>query len=141
MTDTTINSIAEVIKVAGCGSASLIFQYYNKENIELIIERVIHILGLPIRLIFPQQVAKQTGHIGNGLHTEKDEAHVIFGGFQFTTKYNASSGLPIYNSSNGISKIKVYNMEIYQDGGEKDNLILTQRSLLKFHRRLGHMNF
>ena len=117
------------------------FQDDKKDNIELIIEKILHIQGLTFRLISLQQVSTQIGQISYGLHTEKDEAHVIFGGFQFTTKYNASSGLPIYNSSNGISKIKVYNMEIYQDGGEKDNLILTQRSLLKFHRRLGHMNF
>ena len=44
------------------------FQDDKKENIENIIERALNIPGLPIRIIFPQQVAKQTGHIGYGLH-------------------------------------------------------------------------
>ena len=57
----------------------------------------------------PQQVAKKK-HIVGGLHAEKYEAHLIFGGFKFTTKYNANSGLSVYNSFNGISKYKAYNM-------------------------------
>ena len=68
MTNVTINGIAEGLKVTGCGSLSCIFQYVKKENIEIIIEQVLHIPVLPILLIFPQQVAKQTGHIGDGLH-------------------------------------------------------------------------
>ena len=117
------------------------FQDDNRENIELVIERVIHIPGLTIRLIFPQQVAKQTGHISDDLHAEKDEDYLVFGGFKFTTKYISYSGLPIYNSANGISKFKLYNVELHKDGGKTDNLTLAQQSLLKWHRRLGNMNF
>ena len=65
--------------MASCGSVSWIFQYNNKENIEIIIEQVLHIPGLSIRIICPQQVAKQTEHIGDDLHVEKDESHLIFG--------------------------------------------------------------
>ena len=70
LTGITINVIAEGLKLAGYVSVSWIFQDDKKENIEIIIERVIHIPGLPIRLIFPQQVAKQISHIGDGLHAE-----------------------------------------------------------------------
>ena len=51
LNNVTINGIAEGIKVAGCGSVSWIFQYDKKENIGIIIERVLHIPGLQIRLI------------------------------------------------------------------------------------------
>ena len=78
MTGLTINGIAEGLKVAGYGSVSWIFQDDKKENIEIIIERVLHIPGLPIRFNFPQQVAKKTGHIGDGLDTEEDETHLSF---------------------------------------------------------------
>ena len=54
-----------------------------------------------------QQVAKQTGNIGYVLHAEKDEAHLIFGGFKFTTEYNAKNGLLVYNYVNTISKFTV----------------------------------
>ena len=81
MTVVTINGIAEGLKISGCGSVSWIFKDDKKDNIEIIIERVLHITGLPIRLIFPQQVAKKIGHIGDGLHTEENEAHLAFGGF------------------------------------------------------------
>ena len=57
-TSATINGISEGLKVAGCGSVSWIFQDDKRENIELIIEQVLHITSLLIRLIFPQQVAK-----------------------------------------------------------------------------------
>ena len=72
MTDVTINGISEGLKVAGCGSVSSIFQDDKKKNIELIIEWVLHISGLPIMLIFPQQAVKRTLHIGDGFHAEKD---------------------------------------------------------------------
>ena len=52
----TINGIAGGIKVAGYVSVSWILQYDKKENIEIIIEQVLHIPGLTIWLIFPQQV-------------------------------------------------------------------------------------
>ena len=78
------------------------FQDDKKDNIELIIEQVLHITGSTIGIILPQQVSKQTGHIGDGLHAEKYEHHLIFGGFKFTTKYNYSIGLPIYNPIDGI---------------------------------------
>ena len=141
MTGVTINGIAEGLKVAGCGSVSWILQDDNKDNIEIIIEQVLHIPGLPTQIIWPQQVAEQTGHIVNGLYAEKDEAHLVFGGFKFTKKYNAYSSLPICNSINGISKFKAYNMEFHQDGRKTDNLTLSQWSLLKQHRWLGDMNF
>ena len=38
LTGVTINGIAEGLKVSGCGSVSWIFQYDNKDNIELIME-------------------------------------------------------------------------------------------------------
>ena len=91
LTRVTINSIAEGLKVAGCRSVIWIFQDDKKENIDIIIEQVLHIPGLPIRIILPQQVAKQTGHIGDVLHAENDEAHLVFVGFKFSTKYNAHS--------------------------------------------------
>ena len=81
---------------------------------------------MPIHIICPQQVAKQTGNISYGLYAEKDEAHLIFGGFKFTTKYNTNSGLIIYNYFNGISKFKAYNMKLHQDGRKTDNLTLAQ---------------
>ena len=77
LTGVTIDSISEGLKVAGCGSVSWIFQDDKKENIEMIIERVLHISGLPIRLIFQQQVAKQTGYTDDGLHAVKYEAHLF----------------------------------------------------------------
>ena len=67
LTSVTTNGIAEGLKVADCGSVSWILQDDKKDNIEIIIERVLHIPGLPTWLIFPQQVAEQTGYIG-GLH-------------------------------------------------------------------------
>ena len=85
LTGLTINGISERIKAAGCGSFSWIFQDDKKENIEIIIEQVFHIPGLPIRIIFPQQVGEQSVKIVDGLHDEKDEAHLIFGGLKFTT--------------------------------------------------------
>ena len=137
----TINSIAEGLKVTGNISVSWMFQYDKRENIELIIEQVLHIPGFPIRIIFSQQVVKQTGHIGYGFHAEKYESRLILGGFKFTTKYNPNSGLPIYTSVNGVSKLRAYNMELHQDGVKTDNFTLEQQYLLKRHQQLGHINF
>ena len=59
ITGVTIKGFAEWLKVAGCGSVSCIFQDDKNKNIEIIIEQVLHTLGLPIRLIYPQQVKKK----------------------------------------------------------------------------------
>ena len=141
LTGVKINGITEGLKVAGCRSVSWIFQDDKKENIELIIEQDLHIPGLLIRIISPQQVAKYTGKIGDGLHAEKDEAHLTFGGFKFTTKYKYTSGLPIYISVNNIYQFKACNMELHQYNVNTVNLTLEQRSLLKWHRLIGHMDF
>ena len=106
LTNVKINGIYEGLKVAGCRLVNWIFQDDKEDNIELIIEGVIHIPGLRIRLIFIKQVEKQTGQIGDVLHAGKDEARLIFGAFKFTAKYNANSGLSIYYSVNGISRFK-----------------------------------
>ena len=68
MTSIKINGIAGGLKVAGCRPVSCNLQYDKKENIEIIIERVLYIPGLPICIICPQKVVKQTGNIGDGLH-------------------------------------------------------------------------
>ena len=47
LTGVTINSIAGGLKVVGCGSVSWIFQDDKKDNIEIIIELVLHIPELP----------------------------------------------------------------------------------------------
>ena len=94
MTGVTINGIAEGLKVAGCGSVSWILQDDNKDNIEIIIEQVLHISGLPTQIIWPQQVAEQTGHIVNGLYAEKDEAHLVFGGLKFTKNIMLTVAFP-----------------------------------------------
>ena len=65
------------------------------------------------------------------MHSEKDEARLVYGGFKITTKYNAHSGLPIYNSFNGIYKFKAYNMDLHQDVRKTDNSTLAQQSIIK----------
>ena len=45
LTGVIINGISEGLKVAGSGSVSWIFQDDKKDNIEIIIEQVLHILG------------------------------------------------------------------------------------------------
>ena len=72
LTEVATNGIAEGLKVTGCRSVCWIFQYNKKENIEIIIEQVLHIPGLPIRLVFQQKIAKQTGHIGDVSPEEED---------------------------------------------------------------------
>ena len=101
-TGVTINGIAEVVKAVGHTYCFWIFQDDKRESIELIIEQVLRIIGLTIRIIWPQLVAEQTGHIGDWFNADKDEDNLIIGGFKLTTKYNANSGLTIYTSVNGI---------------------------------------
>ena len=58
LTGITINGISEGIKVAGCRYVHWIFKDNKKENIELNIERILHIPGFPIRLISPPTGSK-----------------------------------------------------------------------------------
>ena len=51
-TGITINGIAEELKVSGCRPVIWIFRDDKRENIEIGIEQVLRIPGLPIWLIF-----------------------------------------------------------------------------------------
>ena len=86
------------------------FQDDKKKILKLLLNKFYIFLAYQFGSFSHNKLQKKTGHIGDGLHAEKDEAHPFFGGFKFTTEYNFHSGIPIYNSVNGISKFKAYNM-------------------------------
>ena len=72
LTGMTINIISDRLKVAGCGSVSWVLRTIRRRILNLLLNKSLHIPGLPIRLIWPQQVAKQKLHIGDEFYAEKD---------------------------------------------------------------------
>ena len=94
-----------------------------------------------MRLLSPQQLAKQTAGLRDGFYVHDSTAKLIFGGFTKTVSYNLRNNLPIISSFPGVTKFASYNSTLVANGSLCDNLTYNQRQLLKWHNRLGHMDF
>jgi len=133
----TISGIASGLKASGIGSVKYPIVDDNGSIIDLQIDRVLHLKGLPQRLLSPQQILKQHYSIGDGFFMYHDKAILKLGGSTKTISYDRLTNLPILYTQSGVSKL--YNL--VQDGADSDNLTAAQRLLLYWHRRLAHMDF
>ena len=133
LTGATINGIVSGLPVAGYGTIRWVFHDDLNDPIDVEIEKVLHIPGVPTRLLSPQQFATQTGGLNDGFHVGADFATLTFGGFKRCVDYNASNKLPIFASYPGISKFKAYIASLTADGSATDPLTYNQRQLLHWH--------
>ena len=133
----TISGIASGLEAAGIGSVLYKISDDNGTLLDLQIDRVLHLKQLPQRLISPQQVLKQHYSPGDGFFMYNTHSILKIGGHTKTISYDPLTNLPIFYTKSGVDKL--YNLT--HDSDTTDNLSKTQKELLHWHRRLGHMDF
>ena len=141
LTGYSINGISSGLSVLGYGTVRWVLYDDSHVPIDVEIDRVLLIRDLPMRLLSPQQLARQTNGLRDGFYVHGSTAQLIFGGFTKTISYNLRNNLPVMSSYPGITKFSSYAGTLVADGSLRDNLTYNQRQLLKWHNRLGHMDF
>lgn len=141
VTGITINGIASGLAMEGYDTIRWLIDNDNGKVIEVELDRVLHILKLPTRLLSPQQMARQLGQKGNGFYACASKGTLFFGDFHRTVQYDSSNGRPIFTTHAGSQQFSPFEAELVLDGGPRDNLSYRQRLILKWHHRLGHTNF
>ena len=136
-----INGISSGLEVLGVGTVRWVIHNDDLEPIDVEIERTLLIRDLPMRLLCPQQLARQTGGLWDGFLVGSDSATLTYGGYRRTIQYKSGNNLPIFSSFPGCSHFTSYSASIVGDGSLRDTLTYPQRKLLKWHRRLGHIGF
>ena len=94
-----------------------------------------------MRLLSPQQLVRQTNGLRNGFFVGGDTAILVFDGHSKKIFYNLHNNLPIFSSFPGVANFNAYAGVLVGDGSRHDNLTYQQRQLLRWHHRLGHMDF
>ena len=137
----TINGISAGLEVLGYGTVRWVIHDDDNIPIDVEIERSLLIKDLPMRLLSPQQLARQSGGLCDGFRIGSKQSTLAFGGYIRTIPYHAGNKLPIFSSFPGCSNFTAYKSTLVADGSEHDNLTYPQRQLLKWHRRLGHLGY
>ena len=137
----SISGISSGLTVLGYGTIRWVLYNDSQVPIDIEIDRVLLIRDLPMRLLSPQQLAKQTAGLRDGFYVHSSTAKLVFGGFTKTVSYNLCNNLPIISSFPGIVKFASYNSTLVADGSLHGNLTYNQWQLLKWKNCLGHMDF
>ena len=108
-------------------------------NVEIVCVLLIH--DLPMRLLLPRQLAQQTNGLCDGFYVRGNTATLVFGGYSKKIIYNLYNNLPIFSSFPGMTTFNMYTGTLIGDSSHHDKLTYQQRQLLRWHHRLGHMDF
>ena len=141
--------------IEGKGTVSYNIIDDNETPTTIIINNVYHVPKMDIRLISPQQLAKQSRDPNAGLLVSKHICRLLWDFHTKTLKYNEHSNLPIIYTTPDSQALydhnKKYNStteqicfkELTEEPVYKPYNKLTRntQNLLKWHERLGHMNF
>jgi hypothetical protein len=110
----------------------------NNQDIDLHIHEALFVPTAPKGLLCPQQIAMQTKLNSDGFHALRHAGILTFSGHTRTVSYDTRSRLPILHSVDGAA---CYLADNQQSSDKQENLMSKQKTLLRWHRRLAHMNF
>jgi len=120
----------------------------NEGNkIKLYVSDALYVPNIPICLLCPQQVAKQT----NNPQVWRSIWYLTYDGFVQTVPYNRRNGLPLIFVNAPMSNASsttcpnphtaAYLSTAISDDLTSTNLSKSQRKLLHIHERMAHLNF
>jgi hypothetical protein len=134
-----VNGIGSGLPVEGSGLLKWPIQDDNNNEVDLYVKDALYVPKALMGLLYPQQIAQQTGKSSDGFHAFGDRGILTFDGYQRTVQYDPRSRLPL---SNTVDNIQCY-LTSSQDAAlpSTENLSRAQKSLLRWHTRLSHMSF
>ena len=102
----SINGISSGLQVLGYSTVRWVLHDDSDVPIDVEIDRVLLIQDLPMRLLSPQQLARQTNGLRDGFFVRGDMATLVFGGYSKKIYYNLQNNLPIFSSFPGVGEIQ-----------------------------------
>jgi hypothetical protein len=132
-----ISGIASGLKVEGIGILKWSIRDDDNNEIHLFIKDALYVPSAPMGLLCPQQIAQKTKVKNDGFQAISDYGIFQFQGYQKTVHYEPRTRLPIFYTmeNNDETKLQALTTPLVQ------TLTRTQKSLLKWHYRLGHLHF
>ena len=150
VTDQVISGISSGLSVAGCGTLCWNIRDDDGNNIILHISDALHVPNIPICLLCPQQVAKQTGKASDGFLASRTHGIFTYDGFTRTVPYKGQNSLPLLFATKLDSNVSSSNIcnndhtnalvSIALPLSPEGNLTRTQRKLLCIHECMSHIS-
>jgi len=150
ITNQTISGIGSGLNVAGRGTILWNINDDAGNRIKLYISDALYVPTIPICLLCPQQVAKQTKHPNDGFTAGGTSGIFQYDGFIRTVHYNGRNGLPLIFASEPASvpssntctnpHAAAY-LSTVNPVDSPTSLTKTQRKLLHVHERMAHLGF
>jgi hypothetical protein len=146
----TISGIGSGLNVEGRGTLRWTITDNDGNKIMLHVADALYVPNIPICLLCPQQVAKQTKNPQDGFLAGGSFGTLIYDGFIRTVPYNGRNGLPLifaadphFNSSRrpcDNPHTAAY-LSTATTAVPSSNLSKAQRKLLHVHERMAHLGF
>jgi hypothetical protein len=155
VTDQVISGISSGLKVKG-GTLCWIIRDDNGDDVILHISDALYVPKVPLCLLCPQQVAKQTGNLSDGFIAGGINGIFIYDGFTCTIPYHGRNGLPLLFSADpgtihpslapsaSISSINAHAKALLSTEvptSPTTNLTRVQCKLLHIHECMAHLRF
>jgi len=150
-TNQTISGIRSGLTVKG--RCTLLWTITDNEGnkITLYVSDALYAPNIPICLLCPQQVAKQTNNPQDRFNAGGLFGSLTYEGFVRTVPYNGRNGLPLIFADAPMSHASsttcpnphtaAYLSTALPDDLPNTNLSKSQRKLLHIHERMAHLNF
>jgi hypothetical protein len=148
ITNQTTSGIGSGLNVEGCGTILWTITDDEGNKIKLYISDSFFVPNIPICLLCPQQVAKQTNNPSDGFTAGGSFGTLQYDGFVHTIHYNGRNGLPLIfatQATSGSQPSTCNNLHAaaYLSTTDLDaqhtNITKTQRKLLHVHKRMAHL--
>ena len=144
------------LKIKGMGTVSYRLQNSDDQTTDLIIAQVFYVPSFPMRLLSPQQIAKQSRDPNAGLLVRHDKCTLTWYYHSKIVPYHDTSQLHILYTCPGFNNAHAYlasfahvcqtRNQIQTEDDKtlylpQSNLSASTKLLKLWHERLGHMNF
>jgi len=149
--DQVISGISSGLSVAGHGTLRWNICDNDGHNIILHISDALYVPNIPICLLCPQQVAKQTGLANDGFIAGGAHGTFTYDGFTRTVPYNGQNGLPLIfatrldrkmsDPSSCTNEYVTAFLSTELPLAPESNLTRPQRKLLPVHKCMAHIGF
>lgn len=157
----TISGIGSGLTIEGHGTLRWTINDDDGNAIILHVRNALYVPNVPMCLLCPQQIAKQTGKANDGFHAEATHGTLTYDSYIRTIPYNSRNGLPIvFTSGNmramfspfqtesssphapcaSIYAAALLSTEIDSPTRTVDNITRTQRLLLLVHESMAHLH-
>jgi hypothetical protein len=153
--NSTVQGIGSGLSIKGKGTLQWFLLDNSGQEITLFVKDALHVPQVPMNLLYPQQIAQQTGKASDGFNAQANSSTLTLDGFSCTIKYSNQNNLPLFFSSKNshstrhvtptanqpCAHIAAFEATATNEPiGTETNLSKVQCRLLSKHKSLGHLH-